>query len=369
MIRRLLLLCVLGSLSTTAAAQVWQEEFTAGGNDGAWEVWFNAYNQLPTSGGNPGGFLELDNTTGSLTCHFVEIYPTAWPAGFSGDWRGAGIDHVGLDVNLVTGPVSGGGEWTVRIANDNGTPANTADDCYVEFVSTQLPPQTPGWQSFDFPVPASSTTLPAGWSASGSCGGSASAIWNSVITNVSYFRIKLDTDPAAFCNFWAWDFGVDNLRVAGSAPTSFCSGDGSGTACPCGNPSAAGAGCANSSGTGAVLQSGGTLSAAADNLTFTATQLLPGQPALLFAGLNAVNGGSGNVFGDGLRCAGGGLVRLGVRVPGAGGDATWGPGLGAAGSWAAGDTRSFQCWYRDPVGSPCASGFNLSQGLGATFTP
>jgi hypothetical protein len=34
-----------------------------------------------------------------------------------------------------------------------------------------------------------------------------------------------------------------------------------------------------------------------------------------------------------------------------------------------GDTRRFQVWYRDPVGGPCGSAFNLTQGVEVSFTP
>lgn len=149
--------------------------------------------------------------------------------------------------------------------------------------------------------------------------------------------------------------------------TVYCSCDGSGTPPPCSNPGAPGAGCANSTGSGAVLAGFGSNSAGADDLTFEATNLLPNQPALLFSGDNAVNGGNGLAFGDGLRCAGGDVHRLGVKVPNAIGTASWGPGLQTLGGWAAGDTRRFQTWYRNPSGGPCGTGFNLTNGTEISF--
>ncbi len=151
--------------------------------------------------------------------------------------------------------------------------------------------------------------------------------------------------------------------------TPYCFGDGSGTPCPCGNFGAPGEGCANSTGVGARLGASGSPSVTLDETRFVATGLVPGQPALLFQGANALNGGAGLAFGDGLRCAGGEVVRLGVRTPDAQGRAVFGPGLAAAGGWIPGVTRRFQAWYRDPVGSPCGTGFDLSHGLELTPTP
>ncbi|HIG10493.1 MAG: lectin-like protein [bacterium] len=150
---------------------------------------------------------------------------------------------------------------------------------------------------------------------------------------------------------------------------AYCFGDGTGTACPCANNGGTGQGCTNSGGTGATLASTGSTSVAADDLGFQGGNFVPTQPVLLFSGLNAVNSGAGIFFGDGLRCAGGAVARLGVRVPDAAGSASWGSGLAAAGGWVSGDTRRFQTWYRDPVSSPCGSGFNLSHGVELVFGP
>jgi Lectin C-type domain len=175
---------------------------------------------------------------------------------------------------------------------------------------------------------------------------------------------------------WSWN-DADQLAHGGGfivefetgSGAGFCFGDGTSTACPCGNAGGSGEGCANSTAAGATLATTGSQSVAADDLGFTGGNLLPSQPALLFGGMNAVNGGAGILFGDGLRCAGGSIVRLGVRVPDAGGAASWGPALGTSGGWASGDTRRFQVWYRDPVGSPCGAGFNLSHGVELVFGP
>jgi hypothetical protein len=123
----------------------------------------------------------------------------------------------------------------------------------------------------------------------------------------------------------------------------------------------------SASGAGAVLVAEGGTSIAADDLVFHASRLLPGQPALLFVGDNAVNGGIGTPFGDGLRCAGGNVRRLGVAAPDASGGASRGPRLSGSGMFEAGTTQRFQLWYRDPSGSPCGYGFNLSNGYELSF--
>lgn len=157
-------------------------------------------------------------------------------------------------------------------------------------------------------------------------------------------------------------------------PVSYCWGDGSDTACPCNNnDDSPGRGCRNSTTIGGMLIPHEGLSASADDLQFTAENLIVNQTALLFSGATQINGGAGVLFGDGLRCSGGPSVRLETVLPAttanAAGIATWGPGLGVKGGWAPGDTRHFQVWYSDPSGGPCVSGFNVTNGITITFAP
>lgn len=147
---------------------------------------------------------------------------------------------------------------------------------------------------------------------------------------------------------------------------SYCFGDGSGSPCPCSNPGGTGQGCANSTGSGATLTAFGQATVGADTVVLVARQCPPTTPGLFFGGSNAL---VGLPFGDGLRCVGGGLVRLGVRTPDGAGAATWGPGLAALGDFEAGVRRRFQVWYRDPLASPCGARFNLTHGHDLRFAP
>ena len=150
--------------------------------------------------------------------------------------------------------------------------------------------------------------------------------------------------------------------------SGFCFGDGSGTACPCGNAGGSDEGCANDTGSGGVLTASGSTSIAADDLVLSATNLTPG-PGLFFQGNNAVNSGNGNPFGDGLRCAGGNVVRLEVRFANSGNGFTTGTTISVAtkGGVSAGQTKRYQYWYRDSGVSPCSSLFNLTNGYELTW--
>ncbi len=163
----------------------------------------------------------------------------------------------------------------------------------------------------------------------------------------------------------------DNITLgeAGVSPgISFCTGDGGGTPCPCGNNSTNGGGCANGSGDGNVLTASGSDSIGAADLVLSSANAIVSQPGLYFQGNNAINGSNGNVFGDGLRCAGGGVVRLQVRFSDGSGGSSTTVDIGAKGGVSAGDVKRYQHWSRDPNTSPCGSQFNLSNGIEITWT-
>ena len=138
--------------------------------------------------------------------------------------------------------------------------------------------------------------------------------------------------------------------------------------CPCNNGGAPNAGCANSTGLGAILEGEGSSGVGNDDLELHALQLPPNAAAVAFYGMQQVGNGNGQRFYDGLRCVSGSVRRLGLAQVDALGNAHWGPGLVQDHGFVVATTYNFQVWYRDPSG-PCATNSNFSNGLSITFDP
>jgi len=155
--------------------------------------------------------------------------------------------------------------------------------------------------------------------------------------------------------------------------TAFCLGDGSATACPCANPSpsSAQAGCRNSLGFGGSLAASGMARLSNDTLALRGAGM-PNSSALYFQGNAEVGGGWGATFGDGLRCVGTTVVRLGTKLN-AGGtsrdpDSDNQP-VSVRGGIQAATTRPYQIWYRNAASFCSPATFNLSNGLTIVWAP
>lgn len=148
---------------------------------------------------------------------------------------------------------------------------------------------------------------------------------------------------------------------------TMCTGDGAVTACPCGNssPAGQGRGCLNSTGFGAQLVASGSASVGADTLALSGSSMT-GASALFFQGTAASSGGYGDPFGDGKRCAGGAVIRLGVESITGGASAYPGAGdqtVSVRGAVGAGQTRFYQAWYRNSAVFCTSATFNTTNGM------
>jgi Tol biopolymer transport system component len=178
-------------------------------------------------------------------------------------------------------------------------------------------------------------------------------------------------DTNGFADIFVRDRGAD-------LPLSFCLGDGSGAACPCGNSGAVGHGCENSAASGgALLTATGASSLSADTLVLHSSGELPSALSIFLQGGDAVPPVN---FGDGVRCAGGALHRLYTKHASAG--TATAPQVGDASvslrSAILGDpiplgaSRFYQTYYRDPSATfcpaPSGGSFNVSSALAVVWS-
>jgi Tol biopolymer transport system component len=172
--------------------------------------------------------------------------------------------------------------------------------------------------------------------------------------------------------------GVYDVFIHDRAATSFSSGcdpgEGVVLSCPCSNPpGGSGRGCENSAATGgAVLSAAGIAYLSMDSLVFATDGETPTSTSIVLQG-HAV-AASGVVYGQGVRCVGGTLKRLFVKIAVAGsitapdfgaGDPTVSARSAAKGDVIqAGQSRWYLVYYRDPIvlgGCPASSTFNATQ--------
>ena len=138
-----------------------------------------------------------------------------------------------------------------------------------------------------------------------------------------------------------------------SFPT--CFGDGTATDCPCGNNSIAGRGCANSTNpAGSLLGLSG--SPLTDNITLVGSGMPATSTCIYFQGSTWNVGGT--VFGDGLRCADGTIIRLNTKTNSGGASQFPEPGdpsvsIRGQVTPGNGEIRVYQAFYRNSTANFC----------------
>lgn len=149
--------------------------------------------------------------------------------------------------------------------------------------------------------------------------------------------------------------------------TASCFGDGTSTHCPCAS-GAAGRGCPNSTdANGALLSSVGNPIVHVDTFHLNGSNMPSVAPVVYFQGSVAAT--PVTVFGDGLLCAGGTVIRLATKFN-SGGASSFPDFFDTAtvsqqgGILAGPATRTYQGWYRDQAPTFCTgAGFNLTNAL------
>ncbi|MFO1010659.1 MAG: hypothetical protein U1F29_11410 [Planctomycetota bacterium] len=192
------------------------------------------------------------------------------------------------------------------------------------------------------------------------------------------FRFDADVAPnTGTLTLGLWKPGLPaDVTTTGDVPgnsafSAFCLGDGTGTACPCGNNGAPGHGCANSGyPAGGLLVASGNASVANDTVRLDASSMTSGV-CIFFQGDQQM---APVIVDDGLGCVTGSVVRL--TLQGVAGGASWYPypgdlPLSLQGAVnPAGGTYSYQCFYRNPSSAFCPPATsNRTNGVAILWAP
>jgi len=298
---------------------------------------------------------------------------------------------------VPTGPV------TIGVWDDPNDDGDISDGVFVTSVSAAISPgsvDTDAFQSIPLPSPLTLTGIffvgavvthsagefpgPLDQSGGGSVCSSGVGSWVAGNTSGAFDFNNLlanDVPPQTMASV-----GLPGnwlLRIVcctnPDAGVAFCCGDGTGTVCPCGNncSNVAGncSGCCGSQGLGGRLNvttglpcgppiTGGA-SISNDTVRLLGVFMPSTSTALYFQGTTRLAAGNGVVFGDGLRCAGGTIIRLGTKTNSGGASQYPGPGdptVSVKGLITVPGTRTYQIWYRNAAAFCTSSTFNLSNG-------
>jgi hypothetical protein len=179
------------------------------------------------------------------------------------------------------------------------------------------------------------------------------------------YMVVYDSQGSSGYDVW----GAVSAMPSSVPPSEFCFG--TNATCPCGNNGLSSNGCANSVNVnGAHLAATGDALVENDTLVLTASGMPATASSLFFQGSNK---STGTMFGDGIRCATGSTVRLGTKTA-VNGNAIFpsggSPHISVKGSVpATGETRFYQCWYRNAANFCTASTFNLTNAVEVRWLP
>jgi len=269
-----------------------------------------------------------------------------------------------------------------------------------------------GW-SFEVTTPTGAVPSQTGFIIAGdgfTCAGYDGTIFNQFnpdltiggtgMTALDQFRVDgPPTNPANAGCYWfggapgnpmgGWHLELYQSGMVGpckNTGTSYCVPGVDANLCPCftsaGQIAAADHGCGNSVNTGgAHLAATGPvdITNGNDNLNFVASEMTFGTSSIFLQGSTDIL--PGVLFGDGRRCAGGALIRLGQKIDTIGGgdpspndaETKFGPANGdlqvsALGGCNPGDTRIYQTYYRNPNAGWCPpQTFNVTQAISITW--
>ena len=187
------------------------ETFDDGGDNGDWHLSNNPNELLviEPDGGNPGPYLHGTVDAAIPTWYVPEGTETSY---FLGNFAAKRIGTVSFDLNILSGLQVPERAVTLDLKTTLGT-GDFSKGVDAKYVGTDISHLPIGWKSYEFPVDATSLTIPVGWLVTkGNGRRGTDADWQALMSDVETIGLQLGK-PGFFYPFSIWDLGLDNVRV------------------------------------------------------------------------------------------------------------------------------------------------------------
>ena len=184
------------------------ETFDNGSNNGDWHLTVNPATIEP-DGGNPGPYLRA-TADAAVPTWFVPL--DTRNTHFLGNFAMHRVGTLAVDIDIFSGVEVPDRAITLDLNTTLGTGdfGKGVDAYYIGADISKLPV---GWRTYEFPINASSPTIPAGWVVTKGDGRPGTdADWQALMEDVETLGVELG-EPGFFYPFGIWDLGLDNARV------------------------------------------------------------------------------------------------------------------------------------------------------------
>ena len=184
------------------------ETFDNGSNEGDWHLTVNPATIEP-DGGNPGPYLHAMADAAVPTWYVPLDTPTAY---FLGNFAEKKVGTLAVDIDIFSGVEVPDRAVTLDLETTLGTGDFTKGvDAY--YIGTDISHFPVGWQTYEFPINAASTTIPPGWVVTkGNGRPGTDTDWQALMGDVETLGVELG-EPGFFYPFGIWDIGLDNARI------------------------------------------------------------------------------------------------------------------------------------------------------------
>jgi len=184
------------------------ETFDNGSNEGDWHLTVNPATIEP-DGGNPGPYLHAMADAAVPTWYVPLDTPTAY---FLGNFAEKKVGTLAVDIDIFSGVEVPDRAVTLDLETTLGT-GDFSQGVDAYYIGTDISHFPVGWQTYEFPINAASTTIPPGWVVTkGNGRPGTDTDWQALMGDVETLGVELG-EPGFFYPFGIWDIGLDNARI------------------------------------------------------------------------------------------------------------------------------------------------------------